>query len=370
MRYRWWYGLALPVAAAITLVVWRMVAGEWPGAIRSGAGGALGALIIAGPVLPPLLLQLRRERRERHADRMTTLRERNEVNRQIAELQDAGPSEEGSARRQQIDDLTETRAYLTAALAQQQVLERAPTGALPAEPSPARVLSEEDLAELQLLLHQSRRATDVLDAGGWFLRGNALYEAMHYEDALAAYDHAIALRPDLLDARNNSGTAAFRLKRYDEALAAYDHVLEFQADHHHAHYGRSAALTRLGRYEEALAAADRAADLDPDFPHPHYGRVVALGLLGRSEEAAAAFDGAPNPRPGDAGGHITRGVALAVLHRYEEALRSFQRALDLRRDTADSLLANPQLEPLRDHPEYGPRLRELIERYRDGDASP
>ena len=53
-------------------------------------------------------------------------------------------------------------------------------------------------------------------------RGNALHGLVRYEEALSAYDQALAARPDYTAALNNRGNALQSLKRHEEALASFD----------------------------------------------------------------------------------------------------------------------------------------------------
>jgi protein O-GlcNAc transferase len=59
-------------------------------------------------------------------------------------------------------------------------------------------------------------------------RGNTLFELKRFEEALASYDRAIVLRPNLAEAINNRGNALRALKRLGEALATFDRVIAMQ----------------------------------------------------------------------------------------------------------------------------------------------
>ena len=59
-----------------------------------------------------------------------------------------------------------------------------------------------------------------------------------YDEALAAYGKALALKPDLADAWLGSGNVFTDHKRYDEALAAYDKTLALKPDLAGAWLGR------------------------------------------------------------------------------------------------------------------------------------
>ena len=372
-----WLAAGVLIGAALALLgvlVWVLAGPERrtdAGNIAGAGGGLLGALALLERVGGPLWFRYRREVRETRIDHRAVLRERDELNDKIAELEREGPHPDGSARQRRLTDRIDHRDYLDSLLLQEQVLEQAPKGALAAEPSPDRALSEEALAERRRLLDESRRATDVLGADGWFLRGNAAYEAKRYDEALAAYDRAIELRPDYAEAHSNRGVALGRLDRDEQALADYDRAIELRPDYAEAHSDRGVALGALGRQEQALAAYDHAIELRPDLSEAHSNRGVALGKLGRPEAALAACDRAIELRPDYANAHYNRVCALLRVGNFEQALTTLERAFELGIDDDWDLVgSDDDLNPLRDHPEHGPRLRDLIERYRDGDASP
>ena len=63
-----------------------------------------------------------------------------------------------------------------------------------------------------------------------FNRGNALSYLKRFDEAVASYDKAIALQPDLADAYSNRGVALKDLKRFDEAVASYDRAIALKPD--------------------------------------------------------------------------------------------------------------------------------------------
>ena len=166
------------------------------------------------------------------------------------------------------------------------------------------------------------------------------------EEALAAYDRALAAAPDYAEALNNRGSVLQDLKRPAEALAAYDQALRLAPRFAAAFNNRGSALldlqalwrcavlfrprpgacarmTRrslnnrgnalqgLMRYDEALAAYDQALALRPDYPEAFNNRGEALQQLKRHDEALASYDRALR-RPGQA--HAFGGAAMAALN--------------------------------------------------------
>ena len=84
------------------------------------------------------------------------------------------------------------------------------------------------------------------------------------ERRLGAYDasrrhleHASTLRPGDPDVLGQLGNALRGLGRFDDALAAFDCALAGRADHVTANYDRARLLILLGRIEEGYAAYDR-----------------------------------------------------------------------------------------------------------------
>ena len=74
-------------------------------------------------------------------------------------------------------------------------------------------------------------------------RGNTLHELKRFEEALASYDRALAVRPDYAEALYNRGLSLHELKRFEEALASCDHALAVRPNYTEAHWNE--ALLRL-----------------------------------------------------------------------------------------------------------------------------
>ncbi len=135
-------------------------------------------------------------------------------------------------------------------------------------------------------------------------------------------DNVLALHPDFVEAQFG-GIALSELGRADEALAAFDKALALKADHAGALHGRGNILASSRRLNEALASYDRALFHRPAFAEALNNRGLVLLELGRMQEAVASFDKAVAAKPDFAEGLSNRGTALLDLDRHDEAAKSF-----------------------------------------------
>jgi tetratricopeptide (TPR) repeat protein len=197
-------------------------------------------------------------------------------------------------------------------------------------PSPTFLKRLRHLTSMTTATPPDRGDRDLLrTATDWADEGKRLGNLGRHEEALAAFDQAVALDPSYARAHYNRGHALHNLGRHEEALAAADRAIALDPNLAAAHNNRGIALGNLGRHEEALTAYGRAIALDPDDARAHNNRGVDLASLGRYEEALVAFDRAIALDPNDARAHNSRGNALENLGRHEEARTARQRAAEL-----------------------------------------
>jgi tetratricopeptide (TPR) repeat protein len=155
-----------------------------------------------------------------------------------------------------------------------------------------------------------------------------------YEQALAAFDKAIEVKPNDSWAWMLRSTVLGQLKRYEEAIAACDKAIELNPNSHLFWSLRGWVLEKLERYEQALASYNKAIDLKPDNAWTWGRQGWVLEKLERYEEALAAFDKSIELEPNDAWDWRQRGWVLEKLERYEQALASYNKAIDLKPDNA------------------------------------
>ncbi|EIC20523.1 O-linked N-acetylglucosamine transferase, SPINDLY family protein [Thiorhodovibrio frisius] len=169
-----------------------------------------------------------------------------------------------------------------------------------------------------------------------FNRGNLLRQLGRYDQAILAFEAAINLQPNFAEGYLNLGLTLKDLERYDLALAAFDRVLRLKPGFAAAHNNRGIVLKELGRLEEALTAYDTALSLRPDFAKAHNNRGFVLKDLGRYTDALAACDAALQLQPDLADAYNTRGYVLKDMGRIAEALAACETGLELQPDLVDA----------------------------------
>jgi protein O-GlcNAc transferase len=168
-------------------------------------------------------------------------------------------------------------------------------------------------------------------------RGNALQGLERFDEALESYDKALFLKPSFAAASHNRGNALQKLSRFDEAVESYDNAVKLHPNYAEALYSRGNALQALKRYGDAVESYNRALALKPDFADAFYNSGNALQELKRFGEALASFDKALALKPDFAEALNNRGNALNELKRFDEALASYDKALALKPDYAEAL---------------------------------
>src|SRR5262249_30910170 len=99
---------------------------------------------------------------------------------------------------------------------------------------------------------------------------------------------------------NSLGYVLQNLGRHDEALAAFDKAIALKPDYVEAMNSMASSLTGFGRFEEALALSERVLALQPDYVPIHINRAQWLGELHRFDEAFTSFEQALALDPGNA----------------------------------------------------------------------
>ena len=116
--------------------------------------------------------------------------------------------------------------------------------------------------------------------------GEAYEAAGRFQDAAAAYQKAVDLKPDVAGYYNNLGNALAKVGRMDEAMAAYQKSASLDpANAASAWRNAGIVLYNASKSKEAVEPLRKATELDPKNPQGWYLLGAALvGAMGMKQE--------------------------------------------------------------------------------------
>ena len=163
-------------------------------------------------------------------------------------------------------------------------------------------------------------------------RGDRILQRQKYKKAIAKYNVALKLNPDMLLTYVNRGTARFRLDDFEGAIADYDAALQINPNLLSAYSNR--AIAKMSMYDLDGASEDinfvfqHFADLTP-VPHLYYIRAAVKGSLGDLLGAIEDIDKSITVNPKFAEAYTMRCMIKTELKDYKEAIDDAQKTIQL-----------------------------------------
>lgn len=170
-----------------------------------------------------------------------------------------------------------------------------------------------------------------------FCAGVLLLARNQAEDALAAFEKALAIKPDSAGALLNLGNACMQLGKAERALAAYQAAIGIKPDFTEAELGVGTALEALGKLHEAIAHYQRVLVMQPAHALARFSLGRTYAALDEMDAAVKYFNTLLSSDPQ----HLDAWMALADLYlkqsRFDEAERACREALAIAPDRPEAL---------------------------------
>ncbi|MEC9389500.1 MAG: sulfotransferase [Myxococcota bacterium] len=166
--------------------------------------------------------------------------------------------------------------------------------------------------------------------------GIALRKIGDQQGAIDAFDRAIALDPNDIDALYNRANALVALGRHEDAIDAFQAVRARRPEWAQAANNEGAAWMALGcagRAEECFADA---IGLDPEFAHAWGNLGAARAAMGRHASPLHTLRQALSLAPNDPSIRTQVGHLLTELGHFDAAIRTFERVLSDAPDRGDA----------------------------------
>ena len=156
-------------------------------------------------------------------------------------------------------------------------------------------------------------------------RGDGYLKDGKIKKALAAYNRAIALNPENLEAYSSRGTAHFFEGNFALAEKDFKYILTKNPYHADAYTALGSALASQGDYDGALQMLERAIALKPNRPENVLSRAGIYFMQGRYEQALADYSAVIRYYPA-AEVYQARGVVYQKMGKQDLAERDFATA--------------------------------------------
>ena len=192
----------------------------------------------------------------------------------------------------------------------------------------------------------------------YFEEGRVLERERKLSAAERAYNKAIKISPDFVEAHNNLGNVLLDRDRPKQAFNIFNKALKLRPGHPMLLTNLGNALQLQGEFEKAIGWFKKAITQDSSFAGAHNNIANAYRDLGRYQEAVAAYKQAIQTSPGIADTYYNLGSVLNELEEFDDAVSNFQKTIEIdpRHDKAYNGLGNAQA--------YSGKIDEAIASYR------
>jgi len=172
------------------------------------------------------------------------------------------------------------------------------------------------------------RSVDPLEAQKSLDAGERQLKMTHYAEAILSFDHALALKKDLVNAYQLRGQANLALVQLEPAIRDFSKVIQLRPDSAEAFVDRAAA--RLGQqdYQAVIADCGEALARDSRLALPHNMRGIALRETGNPQKALQDFNRAVELAP-DESNYFQRAATYQLIGEHKMAIADLDQVIAL-----------------------------------------
>ena len=161
-----------------------------------------------------------------------------------------------------------------------------------------------------------RRLSEAEDR---IIAGNDFAMQGRFEEAIAEYDQAISLDPQLAMAYGNRGAAYNDLGQHERAIQDHNEAIRLDPQNALTYDNRGVSYGKLGQFGRAVQDWDEAIRLDPTFAMAFNNRGIAYDNLDQVARAVEDYDEAIRLNPQLALAYLNRASAYIDLNKPEQA---------------------------------------------------
>lgn len=166
-----------------------------------------------------------------------------------------------------------------------------------------------------------------MTAEAWEKKGQEALSARKFDDAIAAFKEAVALKSASAVAWYGLGIAYEAKKQYPEEARAFQILANLTPTNAQSYVFLANALLQSNQDEAALRALDRAIELKPDSPELYIQQGGVYLQQKETRRARGAFLQALGSAPDSPSAHASMGDAYEQEGRHREAVEEYEAAL-------------------------------------------
>jgi Flp pilus assembly protein TadD len=184
-----------------------------------------------------------------------------------------------------------------------------------------------------------RLASDVLNH---FNSGVTFYNQKEFSKAIQAYQKAIELDPNYVEAYNNLGIIYQMMGDVDRAFGAYQKATEISPRYEKGYNNLGILLLLKGRYEEALEAFQKVLAINPNNIESHINLGILFKKKGQWDEAIESYQKALAIEPLHRETHYNIALLYEQLENFELAISHYQQFIRLSSKSHSELVSRVQ----------------------------
>lgn len=178
----------------------------------------------------------------------------------------------------------------------------------------------------------------------FLLKGNVALEEHNEEQAILYFREAIKIDSCFADAYNNLGTVYFRLRKFEDALEAYDHAIACRPGYLNSYFNRANTLYELGKPLFAHVDIQKVLIERPDTVPALFLQGLILTKLREFKRAEDIFKAALKRDSLNVELLVNLGTVHYYQKQYPEAVTYLQKAIGLSPKEANAYNARALVE--------------------------
>ena len=148
-------------------------------------------------------------------------------------------------------------------------------------------------------------------------------------DAVDAYQRALQLKPNYVEAQSNLGNVYREQGNLDDAISAFERAIKIKPDYAGGYNNLGVVLKEKHDLDRAIDAYQQALRLNPQNAESYYNLGMVYVERDQRSEAAESFQKAIEINPGYAKAHHNLGLVFLWEGKSEAALSQFRKSAHL-----------------------------------------